>query len=139
MANYMCVNRTNYFKVTDAEAFKAFLAKVETDTDESLLVWEKEIDGKLHYAFGIYASIIGVTDKTGEADYDRFIVGLQEYIAEDDAVILFHAGHEKLRCVTGCATVITKNSVDILNIQDIAIRTAQEKLVNPEYSTECDY
>lgn len=139
MANYMCVNRTNYFKVTDAEAFKAFLAKVETDTGENPLVWEKEINGKLHYAFGIYASIIGVPGKTGEADYDRFIDGLQEYIAEDDAAILFHAGHEKLRYVTGCATVITKNSVDILNIQDIAVRIAQEKLANPEYSTECDY
>lgn len=139
MANYMCFNRTNYFKVTDAEAFKAFLAKVETDTGENPLVWEKEINGKLHYAFGIYASIIGVPGKTGEADYDRFIDGLQEYIAEDDAVILFHAGHEKLRYVTGCATVITKNSVDILNIQDIAVRIAQEKLANLEYSTECDY
>ena len=42
MANYMCVNRTNNFKVTDAEAFKAFLAKVETDTDENLFVLEKE-------------------------------------------------------------------------------------------------
>lgn len=139
MANYMCVNRTNYFKVTDAEAFKTFLSKVETDADEKFFVWEKEIDGKPHYAFGIYASIIGVQDKTEEADYDRFIDGLQEYVAEDDVVILFHAGHEKLRYVTGCATVITKNSVDILNIQDIAVRTAQEKLGNPEYSTECDY
>lgn len=139
MANYMCVNRTNYFKVTDTDAFKAFLAKVETDTGETPLVWEKEIDGKLHYAFGIYASIIGLPDKTGKADYDRFIDGLQEYVAEDDAVILFHTGHEKLRYVTGCATVITKNSVDILNIQDIAVRTAQKKLGNPEYNTECDY
>ena len=34
---------------------------------------------------------------------------MQKYVAEDDAVILFHVGHEKLRYVTGCATVITKN------------------------------
>lgn len=40
MANYVCTNRTNYFRVTDAEAFKNFLSQVVTDTDEDLYVWE---------------------------------------------------------------------------------------------------
>lgn len=38
MANYVCTNRTNYFRVTDAEAFKNFLSQVVTDTDEDLYV-----------------------------------------------------------------------------------------------------
>lgn len=64
-----------------------------------------------YYAFGCYSNIFGIPDDTGETDvdsYDRFIDGLQKYVAKDDAVILLHVGHEKLRYVTGCATVITK-------------------------------
>lgn len=56
--------------------------------------------------------------------YDRFIDGLQKYVAKDDAVILLHVGHEKLRYVTGCATVIKKKSMDIINIQDLAVKLA---------------
>lgn len=41
MANYVCTNRTNYFRVTDAETFKNFLSQVVTDTDEDMYVWEK--------------------------------------------------------------------------------------------------
>ena len=38
MANYVCTNRTNNFRVTDAEAFKNFLSQVVTDTGEDLYV-----------------------------------------------------------------------------------------------------
>ena len=139
MANYVCTNRTNYFRVTDAEAFKKLLSQVIIDTDENLYVWEKEIDGKPHYAFGIYANIIGVPNETGEPDYDRFIEGLQEYVAEDDSVLLFHAGHEKLRYVTGCTTVVTKASVDVIDMTDLALKLVKEKLNNPEFETVCEY
>ena len=142
MANYVCTNRTNYFRVTDAEAFKNFLSQVVTDTDEDLYVLEKETDDETYYAFGCYSNIFGIPDDTGETDvdsYDRFIDGLQKYVAKDDAVILLHVGHEKLRYVTGCATVITKKSMDIINIQDLAVKLAQEKLGKPEYKPGCDY
>lgn len=64
MANYVCTNRTNYFRVTDAEAFKNFLSQVVTDTDEDLYVWEKETGDETYYAFDCYSNIFGIPDDT---------------------------------------------------------------------------
>lgn len=62
-----------------------------------------------------------------------------EHVAEDDAVIIMESGNEKLRYVTGCATIITSKGVDGVDVVDIAIQKARELLGNPTWDSQCDY
>ncbi len=45
MANYTCATRTNYFRVNDAENFKAFMARAYGTEDRVDLWEEKDKDG----------------------------------------------------------------------------------------------
>lgn len=137
MANYVSTTRTNYFHVKDAEAFRAFMDNVSGD---DLELWdEKDDKGDTVFAFGCEGSIYGIQNEDENDDYDLFIKNLQEYIADNDAVILTEAGHEKLRYVTGFATVITSKGIQFLNLDDMALSKAREMLGNPGFSTQMDY
>ena len=49
------------------------------------------------------------------------------------------SGHEKLRYVTGFATVITSGGIETISIDELAISKAREMLKNIEYSPKMDY
>lgn len=68
-----------------------------------------------------------------------FLSELQKHIAPEDAVILMQSGHEKLRYVTGFATVITSGGIETISIDELAISKAREMLKNIEYSPKMDY
>lgn len=144
MADYICAIRTNYFHVKDEEKFRMFANKIQS-TNNDFNVWEKEDkSGKTRFGFGCYSSLIGVIsegDYTEETDcaYDEFIAGLQECVAEDDAVIIFEVGREKLRYLSGYATVITSNECEYLDISDLAVEQAREMLCNKEWNTVSSY
>ena len=74
-----------------------------------------------------------------ENGYDEFLELLSEHVAEDDAVLIFESGHEKMRYVTGNATVITKSGIEYINMIDLAIEKAQLSLGNSEWTTQTDY
>ena len=118
MANYNCAIRTNYFNVKNAEAFEAFMSRVY-GSEESVEVWSK-------------------TDEIDDSAYDAFINGLQEHVAENDAVIIFEVGNENLRYVVGSAEIITSNDCKYISIQDLATKQTAEMLQNPEWKTQCD-
>jgi len=113
MANYTCATRTNYFRVNDAENFKAFMARAYGTEDRVDLWEEKDKDGNTVYGFGTFGSIAGLRaasdeDEEDDCDYDAFVDGIQKFVAPDDAIIILESGHEKLRYVTGSALVIKK-------------------------------
>lgn len=137
MANYVSTTRTNYFHVKDAEAFRAFMDNVSGD---DLELWdEKDDKGDTVFAFGCEGSIYGIQNEDENDDYDLFIKKLQEYIADNDAVILTEAGHETLRCVTGFATVITSKDIQFFNLEEYALTKAKEMLNNQDFTTTMDY
>ena len=137
MANYVSTTRNNYFHVKDAEAFRAFMDNVSGD---NLELWdEKDDKGDTVFAFGCEGSIYGIQNEDENDDYDLFIKNLQEYIADNDAVILTEAGHEKLRYVTGFATVITSKGIQFLNLDEYALTKAKEMLNNQDFTTQMDY
>lgn len=155
MADYACVLRSNYFHVKDEESFRVFMNSV---SGEDLHLWEEkdEKDGSTLFGFGCYGSIYGVTgyeddededieyeenedDEDEEEPYTLFLKGLQEYIADNDAVIICEAGNEKLRYVTGFATVITSDGIETISIDELAISKAREMLKNSDYNTKMDY
>lgn len=160
MANYECVLRSNYFHVKDEESFRSFM---NTVSGEDLHLWEEkdENDGSTLFGFGCYGSIYGVTgyeddeeyeeededieyeenedDEDEENHYTLFLKGLQEHVAVNDAVIICEAGNEKLRYVTGFATVITSGGIETISIDELAIAKAREMLKDEDYNTKMDY
>ena len=143
MANYTCAIRTNYFRVKDPDRFRAFMERVRGSEDSVELWEEKAADGHLLFGFGTYGSISGLrdneSDEASEDDYDAFLNGLQEHVAEDDAIIIFEAGREKLCYVVGTALIITAGEYAALDIRDLAIAQAGKMLYIPNWTSKCDY
>ena len=143
MANYNCVTRSNYFRIGGCEdSFLTFMSHVH-GTDDDVAVWTKEIDDTTYYGFGCYGCILGyVKDGDDDPDYgeafDTFVKGLQTFIEKDDAVIVMEAGHEKLRYVTGFATVITKEDCETCDMTALAVDRARE-LLGYSWNTVCEY
>lgn len=52
---------------------------------------------------------------------------------------MIESGHEKLRYVSGFATVITKNSIENLDLTTAALRLAKRMLKNEKYDSRMDY
>lgn len=137
MANYVSTTRTNYFHVKDVEAFRAFM---DNGSGDNLKLWdEKDDKGDTVFAFGCEGSIYGIQNEDENDNYDLFIENLQEYIADNDAVILTETGHEKLRYVSGYSAIITGSDIQHVNLDDMALSKAREMLGNPGFSTQMDY
>ena len=144
MANYCCTIRTNYFTVKDNEKFEEFMSHVR-GTEDSVALWKEERDGKTMYGFGSYGTIFGYCPEPDDEDadfdgaYEAFEAGLVEHVADGDAILIFEAGNEKMRYVTGYATVITGGGVDGIDLKCAAMEIARHMLGNPEFNTKCEY
>ena len=142
MANYECTVRTNYFRVKDPDAFREYMDHV-SGAEDQIRVWNEE-GGR--FGFGCYGGIAGIpTEDNGsddydpEWDYDAFINGLREHVADNDAIIILEVGNEKLRYLCGQATIITSKEIKFLDMETLAVRSARDMLENPEYTTKCEY
>ena len=127
MSEYICTVRSNYFHVKDPTSFRSFMGRVYGSVDRIFLWQEQDAEGRPIFGFGSYGAI------------DEFIRGLQEHVAENDAVILMETGHEKLCYVTGAATILTSGGQEYLSLAEMAAKRASEMLENPGWSTQCDY
>lgn len=146
MSEYICTIRSNYFHVKDPVSFRSFMGRVYSFGDQISLWQEQDVEGKPVFGFGTRGAIAGLKnaesdddDLLDESAYDEFIRGLQEHVAEGDAVILMEAGHEKLCYVTGAATIVTSSGYEYLSLAEMATNQAAEMLGNPGWSTQCDY
>lgn len=124
MANYCGSARSNYFKVKDVEAFKAWAATIS-----SIGVWEK---GEM---FAIYSDCPDgggwpsskwgkVANEDGEVSEDFVDLDLSaelaEHLTEDSIAVLMETGHEKLRYLVGHAIAVNhKGEYESLNIDSI--------------------
>ena len=144
MANYISFTRSNYFRVTDPEAFKKIINRVITDED-SLELWERTENGMTYYAFGAYSSICGLRHEAEDADNDdEFEVeavydALAKVIAPDDAIIITEIGYEKLRYLTAYAVVITREKTELVELRETSIDVACSLLGNPNFDTRMEY
>ena len=146
MANYCCAYRTNYFKVKDNEKFKEFMTHVYAEDLE--VFHKKDENGNELYGFGGYGGISGYfnneneyedSDEAWDNAYDNFIDGLAKQVAEDDAILLFEVGNEKLRYVVGSVAVITSKGYEYRDITNVGVEIAKQMLNNPNYDTQCSY
>lgn len=143
MANYCCTTRTNYFRVKDPEAFREFMGRVHGCEDSVELFTREDDVGNTRFGFGLYSGIYGLenaeADETTYDAYDSFIEGLKQHVAEDDAIIILEAGNEKLRYVTGMATIVTAKEYQHLDITMRAQAEAAKMLGNKNWITSCEY
>ena len=146
MANYNCTIRTNYFHVKDNEQFEEFMTHVY---GEDLEVFHSaDSNGNKVYGFGGYGGIAGYFNKEEDYEdndeawdnaYDNFIDGLVTHVTEDDAILIFESGNEKLRYVVGSVAVITSKGYEYRDIRDVGMEMARQMLNNPDYTTRCEY
>ena len=142
MAGYTCVIRTNYFRVKDADKFKSFMNDVYSNRAEVEVFEDTDKNGVTRYGFGCCGQIRGVCQIKEDGiftEYAAFIEGLQELVAEDDAIMIFETGSDGLRYLTGTADVITAEGHKYLRIEDWATKMAAKMLNNPEFTTRVDY
>lgn len=145
MANYCCTIRTNYFRVKDENKFRDLMGRVYGSEDSVELWEEKDSDGETVFGFGVYGGIAGLRnaqedeDDADESSYDEFIDGLQECVADNDAIIIMEAGNEKMRYIVGSASIITSKGYQYMDISDLATRKAAEMLGDSEWKTKCIY
>ena len=133
MANYEATVRTNYFSVKNPTALKELIDSIEAEDTVSLFTHELP-DGSMQYGFGCYGSLFGIQDSL-----DAFYEALQELVCENDAILIFEVGYEKLRYVVGCCTVITSTKMQHIDIQQQALELAAKLLNRPNYNTRLDY
>ena len=140
MANYECAVRTNYFHVKDEIAFKELMGKVVCSEDGLDIFEMSDEKGETIYGFGCCSSIMGIaTEGEDEYSYDEFVDGLQKIIESNDAIIIFEAGHEKLRSIGLYADIITSEGYNMLNLEHMAVESAKNMLKNPDWETRYTY
>lgn len=133
MANYEATVRTNYFSVKDPIALKELIDSVDAEDTVSLFTHELP-DGSMQYGFGCYGSLFGI-----QGNIDTFYEALQKLVCENDAILIFEVGYEKLRYVVGCCTVITSTDMQCVDIRQQAVALAAKLLNHPNYNTRLDY
>lgn len=144
MANYYCTTRTNYYRVTDEQAYAELFAGLH-GTDDSIEDFSEKLkDGTIVHGFGTCGSVLWFRDHDAEEDYEdeyysEFLSRLQKLLPAGEAFIMMQSGHEKLRYVTGYATVVTADSIEFLSIADLAVRKAREMLGDDHFKTQLDY
>ena len=136
MANYEATVRTNFFSVKNPTALKELIDSIEAEDTVSLFTHELP-DGSMQYGFGCYGSLFGIQDN--EDGLHAFYEALQKLVCENDAILIFEIGYEKLRYVVGCCTVITSTDMQCVDIRQQALDLAAKLLNSPNYNTRLDY
>lgn len=129
MSNWIGLDRTNYFRVKNVDAFKAFIAKFD---DVKLL--EKAPD-----LFGLHAED-GEGWPSYEIDTDElmtpdFVTQVAGHVADDDVVVFVSAGSEKARYASGSATAFHKGRSVSISIDDIYDKAKQAFGIKPTEAT----
>ena len=135
MANYQITLRTNDFHVKDEELFLEFMSRVIVDGDELELLMNTDRNGDPLYGFATHGLIVGISGTDDETvddqttdTYGEFIVGLQEIVESDDAIIILEIGNSKLSDVYATATIITESETDYVDLREVASDKAVDLL-----------
>ena len=148
MANYYANTRTNDFRVKNPDEFKKYMSEKVVADEDVVHIWEETSkDGTQMFGFGCYGSIIGekiepetpAEDEDVDYSYDDFCNSLAEFVEDDDAIIITEIGNEKLRYLTGYATIITKRETTGIDLSQMAAQKASEILGNPSWKTKMYY
>ncbi|MCR1985071.1 hypothetical protein NSB24_02360 [Blautia coccoides] len=139
MSNCYGITRTNYFEVTDREAFNRLLE--ELSSEDEIHVWEEKINGKTKYGFGSSA-FIQCLDECEDNCMDDFVSRLSHLLPDGEAFILTEIAYEKLRYVGAGCYIATNKEHTYLDLNTCARKKAAEMLGltgEEEFDTQMDY
>jgi hypothetical protein len=128
MADFYGTARTNYFKVKDLEAFKAFV-----DSLSCCVLIEK--DGRFGFysddQHGSFPSTI-CNDETGEHETVDVIEVTAGHLAEGEVAVFMEAGSEKQRYISAWSEAINHKGERVsINIDEIYALAERELGVKP--------
>lgn len=134
MGTYYGTARSNYVRVKDAAAFRAFIGSFP-----DLELQEHEA-GFVFYAAGDHGWDFSRDDDAEEMDVEAFAEALSEHLAEGQVAVLIEVGNEKLRYLTGSALAVDwrGNTVDV-SLFSIYEKAATVFRVDPETITAAEY
>lgn len=133
MANYYATTRSNYFRVKDETAFKAWCDELHLEW------WEKHFDGQEGVFYAITADTGDCNgwptwrnaedsedpDATDDQEVD-VTAELAGHLDPRDAAILIEIGSEKLRYLSGYATAVAadgrSHTISLSNIAEAAAK-----------------
>lgn len=129
MANWCGTSRSNYFKVKDEVAFKAWAEScyltVYEDSDGAFMIHPEGEDGW--------------PSRTSEDSYLDLFAELPAHLAENQVAVLMEVGAEKLRYVTGNAVAVSwTGEVVQVNLEDI-YKLAQDEFGGDAVITQACY
>ena len=117
MSYPICTTGSNSFKVKNEEKFVDFMNHVYNTQGEVVDVFTKKEADETRFAFGSCSKIIGYIEKTSnnsnleDSDdaYEKFVAGLQDCVADGEAIIVTEANCIEPGRVYCLYWVITKN------------------------------
>lgn len=144
MANYYATARSNYFAVTDEEAFKAWAEKRGLTVMEPTHEFVQSDNVK---RFAVHPNEQSDNGAWPQHEYDEendewveidFYSELAAYLISDEVAVLMEVGNEKIRYVAGNAVAInSKNEMVSIDLEQIytaaAARQLGTKITRAEY------
>jgi len=123
--------RTNYFRVNDEDAFVAFMATVVVDRGTLELNVGVDRMGRTTYGFTCDSIIVGAPDycESGtdeDVSYDSFILGLQEFLPDDEAIIMLEFSKSEDGVWAAGHTIVTAEDSEYTDLVDSASTAAEE-------------
>lgn len=135
--------RTNYFAVTDKEAFREMITQLTTSEGEPVAMMENHTGSQV--AFCCEDLIIGLKNTdSAEEEYEdeletRMIHRIQELLVPGHACIISDICWDNLRTVNGGALIITKDNYQGFNMNDFALNLAKNMLGDQNYCPSMTY
>lgn len=137
MGKYSAAIRSNFFHVNDEDDFLEFMGRVITgDGADIEVIADRDNNGGHLFKFSADGPILGIdpifAEENGiDDEYTAFILGLQAFVADDDAIIIIEIGMDENLDTSAEATIITANESDYFDLKSIATDRAIDMLLRP--------
>lgn len=141
MANYTSLMRTSHFRVKDLPKFKSEIEEYNLDItiEESFIRPSGTIviTGSDFAAATVKQSVLDAMDEDEREEYRDEIFSMfeiiQNHLAEGESVLINSIGNEKFRYLVGESTIITRQDIVTVNMEDAVRKLAlDEGLLNQE-------
>lgn len=131
MADFFSKFLTNSFHVTDEEAFKKMMDKVEAN----YLMVEHEKGNYCIYGEGpLYAY-----DDQEESVEDSFFLDLSKILPEKEVLLWHEIGNEKFRYLSSGCWIVMRNHIEYVDLLNETIAKVRTKLKDESFKLDLFY
>ena len=126
MVNYVGYFRTNYFRVTDEEAYKKLFENIKASRG-NIYDFTEEKDGEIYHSFEGYGKggYVDPKDEDEEINFDYMVTEIQKLLPDDECFVYMETGTEKLRYLDGYALIATNKERSSIGLHEWIRGTAR--------------